>query len=130
MSTVVPFDPQPINSPEGNPVANVADPRDDAIIDLRIVYKAIYQEYQSNDGRIDSSEQDTLTLLESAANVVSTYRLREKAADAFVKIGVNKYVRTLFKDANAAIAIFTPPLDTPSNVVPFTGHGHSPLEAS
>ena len=130
MSTVVPFDPQQINSPEGNPVANVADPRDDAIIDLRIVYRAIYQEYQSNDGMIDSSEQHTLTLLESAANVVSTYRLREKAADAFVKIGVNKYTRSLFRDADAVIAIFTPPSDVPSNVVPFSGHGHSPLEAS
>ncbi len=130
MSTVAPFDPQPINSTEGNPVANVADPRDDAIIDLRIVYKAIYQEYQSNDGRIDSSEQHTLTLLESAANVVSTYRLREKAADAFVKVGINKYTRSLFRDADAVIAIFTPSSEVPANVVPFSGHGHSPLEAS
>jgi len=128
MSTVMPMTPQQINSHEGKPVANVADPRDDAIIDLRIVYKAIYQEYQSNDGRIDSSEQRTLTLLDSAANVVSTYRLREKAADAFVKIGVNRYTRTLFRDANAAITIFTPPVDTPSNVVAFPHR--TPREAS
>lgn len=108
-------------------MGNVADPRDDAVMDLCTARTYARQSFLA-DGVIDPNEERVLTLMEEATNVISIYRLREKAADAFVKIGVNKYVRTLFKDANAAITIFTPPLDTPSNVVAFPAR--TPLEAS
>lgn len=102
-------------------MGNVADPRDDAIVDLQIARKRAEAAFAA-DGVIDENEALSLRLMDSGIATVSSFRLREKAADAFVKIGVNKYVRTLFKDADAAIS------DLPGNVIAFPEH--SPLDAA
>ncbi|MGI8406024.1 MAG: hypothetical protein ACR2OE_14900 [Thermomicrobiales bacterium] len=84
-------------------MGNVADPRDDALLDLRISQNRILHAFNA-DGSIDPSEQTALNLLDNAIAQLSDYRLREKAADTWVKVGtMNKYVRGLYRDAGVEI---------------------------
>lgn len=61
---------------------------------------------------IDADEAATLAAFDEAHGGISQYRLREVAADAYVRNGIMRHVTALFADSQAVIAPRRPALDT------------------
>lgn len=105
-------------------MANVPSPVDDIVFDLKRASRAL-RTWFMRDGRIDEDERVMLVAIETSTDELSAFRLRQQAAEQWVKTGtVTAYTRQNFRRAGAEIVSLE--RVRAKNVVPFPGTGDGP----